>query len=186
ADFWFYVAAAGDGRAPLQRRACGHSLHAYGSRGAIPGGERDTGSPLQWEQGKRTPKMGHLFRKRVRIIRLPPASTGFHRLPPASVGLGGGLIFFTGFLADGDWERGQVDRIDEGERQVAGRRAGLQGRSNCWIYPAHQPSLPCLALPCPALPCLARPCPALPGVSRIFLVCMFYSGVLGWMGGAHE
>ncbi|MDB6066660.1 MAG: hypothetical protein JWR26_2868 [Pedosphaera sp.] len=85
ADFWFYVAAPGDGRAPLQR-GLAVSLHAHVSRGAMPGAARNTTSLLQLEEGKTTSKMVNLFRKRVRIIRLPPASTA----------LGGGLLFFTG------------------------------------------------------------------------------------------
>jgi hypothetical protein len=35
-------------------------------------------------------------------------SVGFHRLPPASTGLGGGLIFFTGVLADGCFHTGHA------------------------------------------------------------------------------
>ncbi|MDB6067610.1 MAG: hypothetical protein JWR26_3818 [Pedosphaera sp.] len=46
------------------------------------------------EEDKQTQKMGHFFRKKVPIIRLPSPSVGFRRV-------GRGFDFFHGVLADG-------------------------------------------------------------------------------------
>jgi hypothetical protein len=108
ADFWLYV-AADETSAARCKEGIAVSLQAHGSRIAIlPRVARDTAAPLQWEQGKETQKMVRFFRKGVPIIRPARASGtakrgpsfGFRRLPSPSVGLGGGLIFFHGVLAD--------------------------------------------------------------------------------------